>query len=160
MRRGFVGAVVFLLAMSAHAENVVLVASFIPYANESTGTEDVRKECTWNTTMPRYLAKESHGLVKVADQSIDTVTDKKLVLAATQVHTAGGGGWSGMKWLVLRGTLTEGSKLLGSFEARRRTLRGSLRGCGTLDSLSEEISDDILEWLKTPSLDAKLGNAD
>ena len=53
----------------------------------------------------------------------------------------------------------EGGKLLGNFEVRRQTIRGSMRGCGTLTSLSEEIAGDILEWLKMPSLNAKLGDA-
>ena len=158
-RGWLVGAVVFLSGMSAHAEEVVLVSSFIPYDTEATESEDVRKECTWNTTMPRYLAKESQGRVKIAEQSIETIKDKKLALVATYVHTAGGGGWSGPKWLVLQGTLTEGSKLLGTFEARRQTIRGSMRACGTLESLSEDIADDILRWLNTPSVDAKLGDA-
>ena len=155
----FVVVVACVAAGSARAEDIVLVSSLIPYAKDDTAGEDVRKECTWNTSMPRYLAKESGGRVKVAEQSIDAVTDKKLVLVATHLHTAGGGGWSGPKWLVLEGKLTEGDKLLGSFEARRQTIRGSMRGCGTLDSLSEEIAGDILEWLKTPSVNAKLGNA-
>jgi hypothetical protein len=155
----FIGVVVCVTAMSAQAADVVLVSSLIPYDTGSTASEDVRKECTWNTTMPRYLAKQSNGLVKVSEQSIDTVTDKKLVLAATYIHTAGGGNWSGPKWLALQGRLMEGNKLLGSFEVRRQTIRGSLRACGTLDSLSEDVADDILGWLKAPSLDAKLGDA-
>lgn len=155
----FVVVVACVTAAPARAEDIVLVSSFIPYEKDDTAGENVRKECNWNTTMPRYLAEESEGRVKVAERSIDAVTDKKLALVATHLHTAGGGGWSGPKWLVLEGKMTERGKLLGSFEARRQTIRGSMRGCGTLDSLSEEISGDILEWLKTPSLNAKLGDA-
>ena len=137
----------------------MLVSPLISYEKEDTAGEAVRKECDWNATMPRYLAKKSGGRVKVAEENIDGVTDKKLLLAATHLHTAGGGNWSGPKWLVLEGKLMEGGKLLGNFEVRRQTIRGSMRGCGTLTSLSEEIAGDILEWLKTPSLNAKLGDA-
>lgn len=119
----------------------------------------VRKECNWNTTMPSYLAKESEGRVKVAEQNFDAITSKKLVLVATHLHTLGGGSRTGPKWLVLEGKMTEGGKLLGNFEVRRQTIRGSMRGCGTLESLSEEITEDILKWLKKPSLNAKLGDA-
>lgn len=155
----FVAVMACVAAASARAEDVVLVSLLIPYEKDDTANEGVRKECNWNTTMPRYLAEESEGRVKVAEQNIDAVTDKKLVLVATNLHTAGGGGWSGPKWLVLEGKMTEGGKLLGSFEARRQTIRGSMRGCGTLESLSEEITGDILDWLKNPSLNAKLGDA-
>lgn len=97
-----------------------------------------------------------HGKVKLRNQQPSWQLSRSL---ADPIDTAGGGGWSGPKWLVLEGKMTEKGKLLGSFEARRQTIRGSMRGCGTLDSLSEEIAGDILEWLKTPSLNAKLGDA-
>ena len=144
---------------SAHAEDVVLVSSFIPYQKADTANEVVIKECHWNTTMPPYLAKESEGRVKVAEQGFDTATGKKLILVATNLHTLGGGGWTGPKWLVLEGRLMEGDKLLGNFEVRRQTIRGSFRACSTLESLSEDISDDILKWLSKPDMNAKLGDA-
>jgi hypothetical protein len=146
-------------ALPAIAEDTVLVPALIPYQSADTAGEEVRRECKWNTTMPLYLVKESKGWVKVTDQSFDTVTPKKLMLVATHLHTVGGGQFTGPKWLVLEGKLTEGDKLLGNFEARRQTIRGSFKGCSTLESLSEEIADDILQWLKAPRLNAKLGNA-
>lgn len=156
----FVLVAVCVSATSARAEGVVWISSFIPYLADDTANEAVRRECKWNTTMPLYLVKESEGSVKVADQNLDTVTNKKLMLVATHVHTLGGGRFTGPKWLVLEGKLTEGDKLLGNFEARRQTIGGSFGGCGTLESLSEEVGDDIVKWLKAPGLKAKLGDAD
>lgn len=151
--------IVNLTAAPAYAEGVVLVPSSIPYQKEGTAKENIRRECTWNTTMPQYLAKKSDGRVQVAEKNIDTAADKKLMLVATHLHVIGGGPWSGPKWLVLEGKLLEKGKLIGNFEARRQTIGGSLKTCGTLESLSEEIGDDILEWLKNPGLNAKLGDA-
>lgn len=151
---------VSLTTTSARAGDVVQVSSLIPYQSDAVGNEAVRKECDWNTTMPRHMAEESDGRVKVAEQNLDTVTGKKLVLVATHLHTIGGGPWTGPKWLVLEGKLMQGPQLLGNFEVRRQTIRGSFRACSTLESLSEEITEDILEWLKAPGLNAKLGNAD
>ena len=135
------------------------VSSLIPYQSDDVANETVRKECDWNTTMPRYLAEESDGRVIVAEKNLDTTTGNKLVLVATNLHTLGGGGWTGPKWLVLEGKLMHDDKLLGNFEVRRQTIRGSFRACSTLESLSEEITEDILEWLKEPGLNAKLGDA-
>lgn len=146
-------------ATSARAADVVLVPSFIPYLKEDTVSEAVRRECKWNTTMPLALVEESKGSVKIADQNFDTVTSKKLLLVATHLHTLGGGRFTGPKWLVLDGKLTEGGKLIGNFEARRQTISGSFSSCSTLESLSEEIAEDIVEWLKAPGLNAKLGDA-
>lgn len=148
-----------LMAGAAYADDVVLVPSSIPYQKEDTAKENIRRECTWNTTMPQYLAKKSDGRVQVADKNIDTANDKKLMLVATHLHVIGGGGWTGPKWLSLEGKLFEKGKLIGNFDARRQTVRGSFKTCGTLESLSEEIGDDILEWLKNPGLNAKLGDA-
>ncbi len=148
-----------LVTISARAEDVVHVSSLIPYENGEVANENVRKECDWNTTMPRYMAEESDERVKVEAQNFDKVTGKKLVLVATNLHTLGGGPWTGPKWLVLEGKLMQGNQLLGNFEVRRQTIGGSYRACSTLESLSEEIADDILEWLKAPGLNAKLGDA-
>jgi len=150
---------VSLTTTSARAGDVVQVSSLIPYQSDAVGNEAVRKECDWNTTMPRHMAEESDGRVKVAEQKLDMVTGKKLLLVATHLHTIGGGPWTGPKWLVLEGKLMQGEQLLGNFEVRRQTIGGSFRACSTLESLSEEITDDILEWLKAPGLNAKLGNA-
>jgi hypothetical protein len=147
------------MAAGTQASEIVLIQPIVPYEKADTANDDVRKECDWNNTLPSYLAKESDGGVKILEQGIEAMPDKKLLLVATELHTAGGGGWSGPKWLVLEGKLVEGGKLLGNFEARRQTIRGSMRGCNTLTSLSEDIADDILEWLKAPSKDAKLGDA-
>lgn len=155
----FAVSLICLATASARAEDVVQVSSLIPYQGDDVANEAVRKECDWNTTMPRYLAAESDGRVVVAEKEPNTNTGKRLVLVATHLHTLGGGGWTGPKWLVLEGKLMQGNKLLGSFEVRRQTIGGSFRACSTLTSLSEEISDDILEWLKEPGLNAKLGDA-
>lgn len=155
----FVGVLVCLATVPARADDVVQVSSLVPYQSDSVANEAVRKECTWNSTMPRYMAKESGGRVTVSEQNLDTVSGKKLTLVATNLHTIGGGGWTGPKWLVLSGKLMEGNKLLGDFEVRRQTIRGSFKACSTLESLSEEITEDILKWLKEPSLNAKLGDA-
>ena len=144
---------------SAHADDTVLVPSFIPYQKSDTANESVQRECKWNTTMPKALVDESDGRIKIADQNFDTVAGKKLSLVATHLHTLGGGAFTGPKWLVLDGKLTEGGKLIGNFEARRQTIGGAYGACSTLESLSEEIAEDIVEWLKAPGLNAKLGDA-
>ena len=148
-----------LAAVSARAEDVVLVPSVIPYQSDAVANDNVRKECTWNTTMPRYMADKSDGRVKVAEQNFDAANGRKPLLAATHLHAIGGGGWTGPKWLTLEGKLMQGKQLLGNFEVRRQTIRGSYRACSTLESLSEEITQDILEWLKAPGPNAKLGDA-
>ncbi|HEY9097722.1 MAG TPA: hypothetical protein VIN38_02515 [Thiobacillus sp.] len=155
----FVGVMACLATVSVRADDVVQVSTLIPYQSDAVANESVRKECNWNTTMPRYMADKSDGRIQVAEHNLDAVTGKKLILVATHLHTIGGGGWTGPKWLVLQGKLMQGNQLVGNFEARRQTIRGSFKACSTLETLSEVISDDILKWLKEPGLNAKLGDA-
>ena len=135
---------------------VVLADREIPYRDAEAADADFRKECDWNATMPAYLVKQSEGRVLAAG---DGRSARKLTLVTQTLHTAGGGAWSGPKWLVIDGTLAEGGNVIGTFEARRQTYRGSFGGCKTVRELGEAIADDIVEWLEAPTRDAKLGDA-
>lgn len=143
-----------VMAVSARAESIV-VSPKVTYA-KGVGDANIRKECKWDTTMPQYLAKESDGRVKVAKKA--SGSDKQLVLVATAMRAAGGGPFSGPKWITLEGKLTKGGKVLGNFQVRRQTM-GGYGLCDTLNALGEEMADDILEWLEKPGKGAKLGDA-
>lgn len=54
-----------LTAAPAYAEDLVLVPSSIPYQKEGAATENIRREYTWNTTMPQYLAKNPTDACKL-----------------------------------------------------------------------------------------------
>ncbi len=143
-------------AHAAPAGPVTLVDREIPSRDAESADADFRKECDWNATMPSYLVRQSKGRVLAAGEGPSNPT---LKLVTQTLHTAGGGMWSGPKWLVVEGTLAEGGNVLGTFEARRQTIRGSLSGCTTVRELGEAIADDIVEWLAAPTRDAKLGDA-
>lgn len=142
------------MAVSARADSIV-VSPKVTYA-KGAADANIRRECKWDATMPRYLAKESNGRVKVANKA--SASDRQLVLVATALRATGGGPFSGPKWITLEGKLTKGGKVLGNFEVRRQTM-GGYSVCESLTALSEEIADDILEWIEKPGKGAKLGDA-
>ena len=63
IHRLFVALVACVTAASARAEDIILASPLVPYDKVGTASEDVRKDCDWNATMPSYLAKESDGRV-------------------------------------------------------------------------------------------------
>ncbi len=135
---------------------VSLVDREIPYLDAESADADFRKECDWNATMPSYLVKQSKGRVLAAGEGRSNL---KLKLVTQTLRTAGGGMWSGPKWLVIEGTLADGDNVIGTFEARRQSIRGSMSGCTTVRELGQDIADDIVEWLDAPTRGAKLGDA-
>lgn len=87
---------------------------------------------------------------------------KTLTLEITHVMGFGGGLYSGPKQLVVKGTLTEGGAVTGSFEVKRTTVTGGAFGgykgtCSLLHRVAKAVAKDVGEWLPSPTMDAKLG---
>ncbi|MBS1207849.1 MAG: hypothetical protein H6R19_247 [Proteobacteria bacterium] len=136
----------------------ILIGPVIPYADKDVGNENVQNECDWNKRMPDQLVRNSEGKLRLETPENAESAPSRLELLTTALHTIGGGGLTGPKWIALSGSLYQDGLLAASFTALRRTMRGSFSGCKTLVSLSEELSGDILEWLENPVMDAKLGD--
>jgi hypothetical protein len=136
----------------------VSVAPAMRALNPDSVDDEVLKDCPWDTFIPKYLAKNTHGQVNIGARDINNLNERKLVLTIVESRIAGGGVYSGGKWIDLTGQLIENGNAIGSFKASRHTIKG-WSGCGAAENLSEEIGEDIVKWLKTPSLNAKLGDA-
>lgn len=138
---------------------ILLSDSTIPYLDAESADEDVRRDCDWNRTTAAYLASESEGRVVLPGSTAKPTPRKRLTLVTQTLHTVGGGLWTGPKWVVIEGTLTEDGKTIGSFEGRRQSIAGSLSGCKTVRELGQAVADDILEWIDAPKMNSKLGDA-
>jgi hypothetical protein len=144
MRRALVAALVSL-PLAAAAE--VKIPEKIAYDKDAAVTDAVKKECGLETKVPRY--------VKSAAGSGGKGT---LEMKITHVLAPGGGAWSGPKAVTVAGTLRDGGKVVGTFTVRRQTTRGTAT-CQMLERDAEAIGKDIAGWLKSPSMDARLGDA-
>ena len=127
--------------------------------NAETVDEDTRQTCPWDKMVPNSLVTNSSGHVVLSTEDLTSYLGPKLVMQVTALHTAGGGRFSGPKWLALNGTLLDHGKTVGSFSVNRHTMSGSWKGCTVLGNISDEVGDDILKWLEAPTMDAKLGDA-
>lgn len=105
-------------------------------------------------------AERSFQILRVPDPR--GVPGRVLVLRFAQVEGAWGGAISGSKSTTVTGSLFEASKVVGSFTARRETsaFTVSARGttCSLLEEAVEEIAEDVAEWLRAPTHDARLGD--
>lgn len=132
----------------------------VTYAEDAGVTKEVRAECELDKKLPEHIADHAEGLAPGAADASGRV----LSLEITQMMGAGGGVWSGPKQIVLSGTLAENGQVIGSFKARRTTTGGAWGGykgtCSLLERCSEELGEDIGEWLHRPTMDAKLGELD
>jgi hypothetical protein len=145
-----------LIAISsvASAADVVSIPRVTPYA-DGVGTDDVRNKCDWNSKLGDDIAHHAEGAASVTDTEVSQLSGKVLTMKITQVHAIGGGGWTGPKWAEVQGELHDGGKLVGSFVAHQHTMVG-MTACGSLDRLGRELGEGIADWLKEPTLNAKL----
>ncbi|RDS81787.1 hypothetical protein [Dyella psychrodurans] len=138
----------------ASATDAVSIPRVTPYA-DGVGTDDVRQKCDWNSKLSENIAHSAEMGVSVTDKDVSQISGKVLTMRITSVHAIGGGGWTGPKWAAVHGELHDGGKLVGSFEAHQHTTVG-MTACGALNRLGKELGEDIADWLKSPTLDAKL----
>lgn len=73
-----------------------------------------------------------------------------------------GGGWSGPKFLTVKGSLKRSGALIGSFSGKRTSMGGAFgvfKGtCDILGRCTKTLGQDIALWLQDPQKNSTLGN--
>lgn len=147
-----------------HPDEPIVMGSAIPVvAGEEINDSAV--ECGWAGYMPKMIVdaynnpdedRKPRVTLSIAGTPEAPATGRRLVMQTEGVRTAGGGAYSGPKWIKISGKLYDGDMLAGSFRISKTTILGSLSGCKTLKNLSEDAASAIAEWLKTPGIDSEL----
>ena len=137
----------------------IKIEAVMPMLREDTIDPVVQKTCPLTRKFPEALADASDTTVQRISQDIKAAQGKKLLLKAVSTHLAGGSAQKGDKWIKIVGSLVENDREIGSFIALRQTARAR-ESCDIVKRLSSEVSEDILKWLKNPTANAKLGDAD
>lgn len=151
----------FLFVSMVAQADTVTVSSSIPFAADSGASENVKKECKFETRLPEYIRKQAkRGLkVVVTEEPLENVQGKVLFLETTDVFAPGGGGYSGSKSAMVTGELKEDGEVIASVTARRRTLVGMTPGtCSMLKRIAKKLGGDIAGWLREPTMNARLGD--
>jgi hypothetical protein len=148
------------------AEDAVYnVVSPVPFAEDSGATGKVKAECTLETRLPQFIAEAAKRGVKVVigPAPEEGADGKYLYLEFTHVMGAGGGAWSGPKSVTAKGELIENGEVIGSFISSRYSTGGAFGGykgtCSILGRCIKAMGKDIAAWLKSPTMDAQLGDA-
>jgi len=151
-----------LITMGSFAlADSITIAKSIPFSEFSGATESVINKCKFETRLPAYIKSAAKKKVDVvlSTKLLEEVVGKVLFLEITNVHAAGGGGYSGSKSATVSGELKEDGEVIGSVTVRRRTLIGMMPGtCSMLKRIAKKIGSDIAGWLVEPTKDARLGD--
>ena len=148
MKLAFTALLLAAMPLAGHAREHVTIASSIPYASNAIGNAEVRAECDWNGKLSSYITTYARGEVTATDQDLSTIPGEVLVIHIDRVHVAGGGGFSGPKWAIIRGELKDHGRVINSFRMRRVSDRlFGFSACGVLDHLAKALGSDVARWV-------------
>ena len=151
--------VCLLSAGPVFADEKIMMSAAIPYEDKDVGNADIQKDCDWNQQLAENIVKESNSIAETTDKDLAQINGKTLTILSDNIHSIGGGAMTGPKWVHIHGQLSDNGKVIASFEALRRTIGGRLTACSTLNNLGDELAEDVGKWLKNPTMNAKLGDA-
>lgn len=137
----------------------VTIAAEIPMLKPDAVEPDVQATCPATRMLPSELTEEADGAVQRTTRDLSTVPGRTLQLKIVSSRLLAGSVYTGSKWIKVTGSLMEDGREIGNFIAQRNTLR-AWTSCGVLSNVVEGMSEDITKWLKKPSLNARLGDAD
>lgn len=146
----------------ARAGEAVQLKSTIDFDESAHVRPDVKDQCELQTKVPHFVKEyaDSEGLDV---QLVDTLSSGGRVLEIQIADTyETGNAWTGRsKGLDVEGRLLEDGKVIGSFRDRRSTRGGAFGGykgnCAFFGRCAKTIGKDIAGWLKSPTMNARLG---
>jgi len=151
----------FVVAASADAAGTVKVLRSIPFASVEQVPAAVRDQCQLQTKVPEFLAEAAGGSVELVEGPLNRKAGRVLEMEIVDVHSPGGGAFSGPKWMTVKGELYDGGKQIGSFHAKRSSGGGAFAAykgtCGIIGRCTKTLGQDIATWLASPTANAQLG---
>ena len=154
----FAAALCFSMSAAA-ADEVIYIPKVVPFAENTNVPLAVRNECQLGEKVSEFLTEFAPNV----EVSAGPEQTRYLNMTITEVYAAGGGAWSGPKWMTVTGTLKEDDQAVASFRAKRFSTGGAFGGfkgtCSIIGRCTKAIAQDIAEWLKDPVDGAELGDA-
>jgi glutaredoxin-related protein len=155
----------------------IKIAETISVFRDDTIDPEIKRTCPWDTELPAYVSGMFSGNVYRVAGNLEAARGKRLLLTIVTSPQVGRRPEadelarapldmvsppqvkSGAKWLKVTGSLMDDDREIGSFIASRRTIRGS-KGCDISNRLSYQVAYDMYNWLQSPTMNARLGDAD
>lgn len=122
------------------------------YGANANAPEEVVKKCEFEQELARSLAETGGG-------SVGGTGDR--VLGMTIVRMQGTDPqWQGERTVIVEGELVDDGMVAGTFRIKRGARGGVLSGmmsvCQGLDTIAEDMAEDIVSWMASPTMNAEL----
>lgn len=143
----------------------MFIGKSAPFLDEGLIARNVIEECGLPESQMKVLherAEKSGVSFSENEEAVAARTGKVLVLETTNAISSGNAFLGHRKQVAVRGKLFENGAEIGNFLAIRNSMGGFGAGfkgsCTVLHRCQRAIAEDILEWLKSPTKDARLGD--
>ena len=158
------------IGRNAYAEDAlqssaqIKITSDIPFSEGIQVRDAIRNECTLGVKLSDFIKEYGSDYDLNIQQLADIANEQGKVLHVeiSDVTGAGGGAWSGPKFVTIKGSLTENGTEVGTFRASRHSGGGAFGGfkstCAILGRDVKALGKDVAKWLKSPTMDAALGD--
>lgn len=165
--RTFTFVLILLFPAAGYAgSNTLNLQKTAPFEKGLKVPDAVRDKCELETKVVEFVesfARDDFDAISMVESVSTNTQGRTLAMKITDLSGAGGGAWSGPKHLTLDGTLWRDGKIVGTFTANRVTGGGAWGGykgtCSLLCRCAKTLGKDVAGWLKSPSMNARLGDA-
>lgn len=138
----------------------ILPVTFLPGIKMN---DVIREQCLLPEKLSGYVrdnALSQYEHVVIDASRVPSGADV-LKIQIIKVLAPKGGGWSGPKFLTVKGSLKRRGSVIGSFTGKRTSMGGAFgvfKGtCGILGRCARTLGQDIAQWLQTPRKNSTLG---
>lgn len=152
-------------------DKTLLIPEKTAFAPEIKVPDSVRMECNIERKVSEYVKKQASSVYPQVKTATNVSAGMPGSVLTMQITSAPGwesdwhGGGRGKREMTVRGVLYENGKERGNFLVNRHTARSKgfvpYRGtCNMLDNIARKMAEDIAGWLESPSMGARLGDAE
>lgn len=154
------------LPVALAEEGVLNMQKNVPFKAGIPVPPDVKAECELPLKLAEYTksaVENDVAKINMVDAPAKDAAGRTLIMEITGIDAAGGGAFTGKKGMSIAGSLWEKGKQIGSFKAtrysggRRSTFNPYPGTCKILRYDADALGQDVAEWLKKPSMEARLG---
>ena len=150
---------------SSKDSNSVAIASEIPFAEGNHIAGNIKSECNLSGKLSEFIKSYSQDNgISIEQKSAVSANDpgRVLVVEITDAVSMGNAFIGHRKYTQISGKLYQDSKMVGSFEGARNSGGGAFAGfkgsCAVLGRCVKALGRDVGNWLKSPTMDASLGD--
>lgn len=152
-------------AAASTPAGAVFIGKSAPFLDEGLIAKNIIEECGLPESQVKLLrekAEKSGVSLSENEEAVAAKTGKVLALETTNAISSGNAFMGHRKQVTVRGKLFDNGAEVGNFLAIRNSMGGFGAGfkgsCTVLYRCQGAIAEDILEWLKNPTKDARLGD--